>query len=226
VPRRQTVVPLWTTHSTILIITSPLHCEKEVAGFGHELSRVASDGRPQVSWAGKNSGPIIVMPLEIPVNRRWPLLPSALSFIAAIVGAAAEPTTRPLASSQPATQPAPSTRPARDPAAIAREIDAIIYSELTKDQMLQRLKPFVALMDSKDDFRKKTGLEFEGGFGSGPGVMDYSVMNCGLRLVVDPDQKIRIIRRDGKLVNGKIYPRMSISEPGFKWNNYARWYPE
>lgn len=91
--------------------------------------------------------------------------------------------------------------------------------------MLEKLKPIVAVMDSIDDFTKKTGLEFESGFGSGPGVVDYSVENCGLSLVVDPDQKIRIIRRAEKSINGKDYPQMSISERGFNWNGYARLYP-
>jgi hypothetical protein len=115
---------------------------------------------------------------------------------------------------------------AADPQATARAIDAIIYSDLTKDLMLQRLQPFVAVMDSTEEFRTKTGLDFEFGFGSGPGVMDYSVGGTGLSLVVDPDHKIRIIRRMANTVGGKAYPAMSISAPRFNWNGYSRWYPE
>jgi hypothetical protein len=117
-----------------------------------------------------------------------------------------------------ATPPAPSTQPLPNAAASAGLIDSIIYSSLPKDQMLEKLKPLVAVMDSKDVFTKKTGLQFGSGFGSGPGVMDYSVEGCGLSLVVDPDQKIRIIRRNEKSVGGVDYPQMSISEPGFNWN--------
>jgi hypothetical protein len=138
------------------------------------------------------------------VNQATPLLAS-VSLLVVVVGCA--------------------TQPAGDAAAVAREIDSIIYSDLPKDQMLEKLKPIVAVMDSIDDFTKKTGLEFESGFGSGPGVVDYSVENCGLSLVVDPDQKIRIIRRAEKSINGKDYPQMSISERGFNWNGYARLYP-
>jgi hypothetical protein len=149
-----------------------------------------------------------------------PLL-SLLALVAAGCADPATPATRPSAS----TQSSSATRPALDPAMVAKEIDSIIYSDTPKDQMLEKLKPFVAIMDSKDDFTKKTGLEFGFGFGSGPGVTDYSVKDCGLSLVVDPDQKIRIIRRGETSVNGKDYPQMSISEAGFEWNGYSRWYP-
>jgi hypothetical protein len=111
-----------------------------------------------------------------------------------------------------------------DPKATAQAIDAIIYSDLTKEQMLERLKPLVAVMDSRADFESKTGLQLWG-FGTGPGVMHYFVENCGLNLIVDPDQKIRIIRRTTKTVGGKQFSEMSISERGFSWKGYARWYP-
>ena len=73
------------------------------------------------------------------MNRSTLLLSSAMYLVILVALAiAAEPTTRPGAS----TQPGP------DPVAIAREIDSIIYSDLAKDQMLAKLKPYVALMDA------------------------------------------------------------------------------
>jgi hypothetical protein len=123
------------------------------------------------------------------------------------------------------THSTPATQSAPDRARVAREIDSIIYSDLPKDQMLEKLKLFVSVMDAKDDFTKKTGLELGLAIGSGPGVTEYSVNECGLSLVIDPDQKIRIIRRNRNSVNGKDYAQMSISEPGFTWNGYSRWYP-
>src|SRR5262249_22789362 len=132
--------------------------------------------------------------------------------------------TRPTAGpSSTAHAPAPS----RGSLAMAQEIDSTIYSDLPKEQMLKKLEPFVAVMDSKADSKKKTGLKLQAGFTSGPGggVTDHSVEDCGLRLIVDPDQKIRIIRRVGRSIAGRDYPEMSISEPGFKWHGYARWYP-
>ena len=104
-------------------------------------------------------------------------------------------------------------------------INSIIYSGLSKAEMLDRLKPIVALMDSIDDFTQKTGLHYMFGFGSGAGVMDYSIEHCGLTLIVDADQRIRIIRRRERVVNGENYPEMSISEPGFEWKGYLRRYP-
>ena len=56
--------------------------------------------------------------------------------------------------------------------------------------------------------------------------MDYQVADCGLALVVDPDKKIRILRRTEKSIGGKSYPAMSISDPRFSWHGYSRWYPD
>lgn len=108
---------------------------------------------------------------------------------------------------------------------IASGIDSLLYSNLSKEEILDKLKPYVAVMDSIIEFEKKSGLKLEDGFGSGPGVMHYMLSECGLQLVVDPDQIIRIIRRSHKVINGTDYAEISISEPGFLWNGYARRYP-
>lgn len=108
---------------------------------------------------------------------------------------------------------------------IASEIDSLLYSNLSKEEILDKLKPYVAVMDSIIEFEKKSGLKLKDGFGSGPGVMHYMLSECGLQLVVDPDQIIRIIRRSHKVINGTDYAEISISEPGFLWNGYARRYP-
>jgi hypothetical protein len=113
-----------------------------------------------------------------------------------------------------------------DAEASARAIDAIIYSELSREEMLGKLKPFVALMDSTDDFRRKTGIELRGGYGTGPGVLTYRVPGSGLSLVFDPDRNIRVIRRAARTVGGREYPQMSISEQGFEWKGYRRRYPD
>lgn len=131
----------------------------------------------------------------------------------------------------PATQPRGATRPAAttqvaaNPRATAAAIDAIIYSDLPAAQMLDRLKPYVQLMQTEDDFLARSGLQPAFAFGSGPGVMDETFDSCGIDLVIDPDKKIRIIRRSEGTHEGKSYPAMSISERGFTWNGYARWYP-
>jgi hypothetical protein len=136
----------------------------------------------------------------------------------------AGPSTRP----SPSTQRAAATRAATtqpDLKQTARAIDAILYSELSNEQMLEKLAPFVAVMDSVDDFKRKTGLAFADGIGSGPGVMDFAVQGCGLHLVIDPDNNIRIIRRDSRTAGGRVYSQMSISDQGFTWGGYSRWYP-
>jgi hypothetical protein len=73
-----------------------------------------------------------------------------------------------------------------------------------------------------EDVRKR--LEFGPCFGSGPGVMQCQVADTGLSLVFDPDKKLRLIRRDAHVVDGVSYPEMSITDRGFEWHGYRRWY--
>jgi hypothetical protein len=93
--------------------------------------------------------------------------------------------------------------PKPDPKKVAKEIDGILYSDLDKDKMLAKLKPYVAVMDSEADFKKKTGLGLGFGFGSGPPpVMHYNLLDCGLQLVIDPTRESGLSvaprRRSGK----------------------------
>ncbi|GLQ98168.1 hypothetical protein [Dyella mobilis] len=104
----------------------------------------------------------------------------------------------------------------------AKEIDAIIYASSTRDEILAKLKPYAAPMQTMEDVRKKLDLGFC--FGSGPGVMQCQVANTGLSLVFDPDKKLRLIRRDAQVVNGVSYPEMSITDRGFEWHGYRRLY--
>jgi hypothetical protein len=104
----------------------------------------------------------------------------------------------------------------------AKAIDAILYANFSQEERLARLKPYAAPMESMEDVQKR--LEFGLCFGSGPGVMQCQVANSGLTLVFDPDKKLRLMRRKARVVNGVAYPEMSITDRGFKWNGYQRWY--
>jgi hypothetical protein len=124
-----------------------------------------------------------------------------------------------------AFSPAPvSAQASSDSAATltGKAIDAILYTNASQEQQLTELKPYVAPMQSISDVQKK--LEFGLCFGSGPGVMQCKVANSGLVLVFDPDKKLRLIRRSAKVVDGVTYPEMSITDRGFEWHGYRRWY--
>lgn len=104
----------------------------------------------------------------------------------------------------------------------AKAIDAILYRDSTREEILANLKIYAAPMQSMEDVRKR--LEFGLCFGSGPGVMQCQVADTGLSLVFDPDKKLRLIRRDARVVDGVSYPEMSITDRGFEWHGYRRWY--
>jgi len=104
----------------------------------------------------------------------------------------------------------------------AKAIDAILYADYSQQERLAKLKPYAALMQSMEDVKKR--LEFGFCFGSGPGVMQCKVANSGLSLVFDPDKKLRLMRRDARVVGGVAYPEMSLTDRGFEWHGYRRWY--
>jgi hypothetical protein len=54
--------------------------------------------------------------------------------------------------------------------------------------------------------------------------MDCGVVSSGLRLVFDPDKKLRLIRRSARVVDGVAQPEQSLTDRGFEWHGYRRWY--
>jgi hypothetical protein len=115
-------------------------------------------------------------------------------------------------------------RPGDPRAEIGGAIDAILYSDMTKDQMLIKLKPYVSLLETKIGFEKKTGLQLFEGIGTGPGIVhDYGVSHCGLRLIIAHDE-IRIIQRSARTRGNKTYPFMSLSAPIVRVKGYVRIY--
>lgn len=104
----------------------------------------------------------------------------------------------------------------------AKAIDLILYSNSSREALLAKLQPYVTPMESMDDVKKKLELGFC--FGSGPGVQSCDVFRSGLSLVFDPDKKLRLIRRNARVVDGVSYPEMSITDRGFEWHGYQRWY--
>ena len=104
----------------------------------------------------------------------------------------------------------------------AKAIDAILYADYSQEERLAKLKPYAAPMQSMEDVQKR--LELGLCFGSGPGVMQCQVANSGLTLVFDPDRKLRLMRREARVVGGAAYPEMSVTDRGFEWHGYQRWY--
>jgi hypothetical protein len=107
----------------------------------------------------------------------------------------------------------------------SEKISRIIYSDLSKPEMLDQLAAFVRIGDKLEEFPARTGVELGFCFGGGPGVEDCHLSN-GLQLVADPDGVVQIIRRDARTVDGKAFPEMSISTHILRWKDYARGYPE
>ena len=112
-----------------------------------------------------------------------------------------------------------------DPIQSQHNIEAIIFSNLDKASMLSALAPYVAAGDSLKSFTKTTGLDPGLCFGSGPGVMHCSGMPSGLELVVNPRNRILLIRRTKRVVGGVDYPEMSITSNCLEYKGYTRCYP-
>lgn len=104
----------------------------------------------------------------------------------------------------------------------AKAIDAILYGNDSREDRLARLKPYVEPMQSLDDVKSRVALD--DCVTSGPGVMDCGVAGSGLSLVFDPDKKLRLIRRRAHVIDGVAQPEQSITDRGFEWHGYRRWY--
>jgi hypothetical protein len=125
-----------------------------------------------------------------------------------------------------AATPLPSTAWAEERASDASEqISRIIYSDLSKADMLDRLAPFVRIGDKLVDVPARTGTELGLCLESGPGVVDCRSLD-GLQLVADPEGRVQIIRRAARTIEGKAFPEMSISTGVMRWKGYARGYPD
>jgi hypothetical protein len=111
------------------------------------------------------------------------------------------------------------------PSGASEEISRIIYSDLSKSEMLVRLAAFVSVGDKLENFPTKTGIELRFCLVGGPGVVDCHLPN-GLQLVADPDGLVQVIRRDAKAVEGITFNEMSISTHILHWKGYVRGYPE
>jgi hypothetical protein len=129
------------------------------------------------------------------------------NYLASLTCVSAAPSTRPIAATAPATQP--------DPDATARAIDAIIYSDLSKEEMLKRLKPFAAVMESADEFKAKTGLKFSwDSTATGSKGWPQHVEGCGLILWIDDaESRIRMIFRQARIIRGVEFPATWLSDP-------------
>lgn len=104
----------------------------------------------------------------------------------------------------------------------AKAIDAILYGSDSREDRLAKLKPYAEPMQSLDEVKGRLALD--GCVTSGPGVVDCGVVGSGLRLVFDPDKKLRLIRRSARVVDGVAQQEQSITDRGFEWQGYRRWY--
>ncbi len=106
----------------------------------------------------------------------------------------------------------------------AQAINAIIYSPSPKEKMIAELKPYVAIADDVNDFKKKSGLRPTLVSWSGWGVAACSFSDCGLVVVLDPDGKVRRLQRSQQKVGDVVYPAMCITAERFDWHGASNTY--
>ena len=115
--------------------------------------------------------------------------------------------------------------PQVDPVDATSTIKSIIYSDLSKDEILKRLAPYVRVGDKLSQFSSKTGLDLGFCLEGGPGVQDCHLAS-GLGLVADPHGVIQVIRRSEQTIAGRVFKQMSISKGLLEWKGYARGYQD
>ncbi|MFT3806854.1 hypothetical protein [Arenimonas sp.] len=111
-----------------------------------------------------------------------------------------------------------------DPPVRPAEISSILYSDLSKQEMLARLAPYVKVGDKLKHFEKKTGLDAGLCLVGGPGVTMCSSSVSGLDLTMDRFGVIRVIRRKERQVDGRKFEAMSVSAGVMEMDGYYRAY--
>ncbi|RYD98791.1 MAG: hypothetical protein EOP50_04680 [Sphingobacteriales bacterium] len=111
-----------------------------------------------------------------------------------------------------------------DLAVAPKKISEILYSDLSRQEMLDRLDPYVRVGQKLKDFTEATGLEPGLCLVGGPSVTDCQSFDTGLQLIADPDGFIRIIRRIDRKINGRQFPQISISSGTLTWKGYVHSY--
>jgi len=118
--------------------------------------------------------------------------------------------------------PYPEEPPKPDPQPATSEIHAILYSSRTKEEMLAALAKYVKPGDKLKHFERKSGMS---DICVGTGTTTICMYrHAGLELVLDEKNKVRLIRRQKAQVDGKDYPEMSITAPGFSDEDHATWF--
>lgn len=95
-----------------------------------------------------------------------------------------------------------------------KEIASILYSDLSKEEIREKLKPFVKLGDPVGDFTNRTGDRPWYGFGSGPRNPEsksWGYTNGELEIGTDDNGNVSSIARRAKIVNYKLYNHLSIA---------------
>lgn len=93
-------------------------------------------------------------------------------------------------------------------------IDAVIYANLSNDEMLRRLAPYVAGFGTREGFEKAHGASPCSGMG--PGAAACTVPGSGLELIYDPNGVLRLMRRQARTLGGRSYAASPLTGPGFR----------
>lgn len=93
------------------------------------------------------------------------------------------------------------------------DIRSILYSELTVEEMYERISAYLELGDSILEINKKWGLgHWVGAISGDESVASYIFLDLGLVLAVDrATQEIFAIERSERMLDGKEYPRILVA---------------
>jgi hypothetical protein len=100
------------------------------------------------------------------------------------------------------------------------QITAILLSDLTPEQMLEQLSPFVNVGDDIQRVLPRMGNGLSVCLFHGPGARSCRFGN-GLLLVADPDGVVRLVAREQKTVDGRTYPTLWMTSNRLELDSYV-----
>jgi hypothetical protein len=117
------------------------------------------------------------------------------------------------------------------PSKLAMDIDKVLYSNLSRDQIISKLSIYIEIGDYYQNTRLPSELDEQLVYltsgpmtSSGPLIRSIDFLNCGIQLVINNDGKVLCIRRKSKNINGIEYREVSISSSIISYQGYTRVY--
>lgn len=105
---------------------------------------------------------------------------------------------------------------------MGQSLDAIVYTDLARDAMLEKLAPLVDGLATAEDFRRVAQGRLYFQLGTEAGVVTYTFPNSGVCFTYDADGRLVLLRRQERVVNDRLFPELLLPRGAAPATAYSR----